>query len=115
MRLRRPEKIGDVIVNPSMKLSTRRSLSSKRNSRRVLAQEANHSTKYLIEKNGSIKFQKSGSGLLKMLDPRSVDGEFEINSDFYSKYEILMIYGPIVSSLKLPKVNFAFRPKVWQK
>ena len=43
LRLRNAEKakIGDVIINPSMKLSTRRSLSSNRNSRRAFANEAN--------------------------------------------------------------------------
>ena len=32
--------------------------------------------------------------------------------DFYSKYEILTHYDNIIKDLKLPKVNFGFRPKV---
>lgn len=89
-----------------MKLSTRRSLSSQRNSRRTFPKEANLSTKYLLGPN---RPQRNAS------ENKLAETEIEINSDFYSKYEILMIYGPIVSGLKLPKVNFAFRPKVWQK
>jgi hypothetical protein len=33
--------------------------------------------------------------------------------DFYSKYEVLTNYQPIIKDLKLPKVYFAFRPKTW--
>lgn len=36
-----------------------------------------------------------------------------LNEDFYRKYEILTIYQSLISHLKLPKVHFGFRPKLW--
>ena len=36
-----------------------------------------------------------------------------LHEDFYQKYEVLTNYQDLISNLKLPKVHFGFRPKLW--
>ena len=98
-------------IKPSI-VSSRRSLSSSRNKH----QEPNNLFNISLSKQRTIQeennhvLEKSQLTKLRQKQSRSTNG-----IDFYEKYEVLGYYSQILSVLKLPKVHFGFRPKLWSE
>lgn len=72
-----------------------------------------------MEKKHFIRPTKSSQKRLELAMKKkkmeSVSGSkrriYQMDQDFYSKYEVLSIYDNVIKDLKMPKVAYGFRPR----